>query len=1634
MKVLRVAAWTAGGLVLAVPALLVVILLAVQSDTVGRAVFNRVVARVAPAGAELSVSHVSGSWVGGLVLEELVWTQRTDTIRADTVRLDWSLLEWRLGRITVAEATVAGVRARLDAGGGSTRAADTMASTSSNPPAAQNSTEGGWTVRLEELAVRRANVELAEAPPGGEEAYRLSGVEVGGTGVQVSPGFGLDSIRIEGRFAPPDRPVDWGRAEIVARFRGDTLSLDTLALESPGSSVRGRGQIGFAELLQPGGVTWEVHASPLVLGDIAGLGFVPSALADDTLELSTTARPEGAGARVELLANTSGGDTISAGMRWGREDTRWSGEGFLSLEVAQADAWPGLAVLGAPVDARIDGELQGRLGDAIDAGRAIELLEGRGRIDLTSTTALMRADLTLDPREEVRGDSLVLAVERLVWDRLALDRALLTLTRSDSSGAEPRPLAWALDAAPTSGGRIVGEGMIGNVASLDPLGYEGDVTLRGVVDPYSGSQISGRLQLEGRGTDPAEAQARADLVLTASKLGSVSLDTADFEVRWDAGDAEVRGSAATALGGGLVALTASTEPAGGRFDLERLGLDSLVIPGSARAADHLRASGEGDGSWTGGPFGFTDPEAITARLELASPEARVRGVALDSARVSARWQEGRVEATLLASLPDSGHAVLRGQGRALDPVELTLEEGRFRGVNLAEVVDGGPMTELNGSMTARYHGQPIQVEAGVRFEPSLILGDTLQSLEARLEGRTDTVSATFEARLAGGTVDGRFGAPGLESLGGTASSDAPPWTMSLDGDLTRAGGFVGQPDSAVSLRFSAAAQSDSAGATVQARVVDGRGWGVRLDTAVFAGRVRGSLLVVDTVGLRTNWTRGGGRGELPLGLMGGSAGDSLARPPSGDPRFALRLEVSDSTDAQEFGNSDLLARSGSLHVATRCDARRCRAEGGVALESVLYRDYSAAAVDLGLDVGLGPGLSVAQGGGSLKLAGVRTPSAAIRAVEAALEVVDGVWNLEASALLDERRDATLAVDVDPGPERIRIRDFAFRMDDDQWRLQAPGSVRYGGTGIRLDTLEVVAGDQRLVAGGVWEGANGTDVVVQLDSVRVGTVSDLAGAPDLDGWVDARMKVKGPPGVPRVEGTASGELTHDGEPLHSFAIAADQREGIADLDLSLRDPSDQERLRFSGDIPLDGDDLEWDLDLVADSLPLGWLQPYIPDELARDLYGALDAEVRVEGARPDPLASGQLALDSARVGLPVAGITLTQARLRASIDERTLTVDTLFARSVGTARVGGEIRLPSPSEPTELDLSVEADGFIAMNTSAIRTVVDGSAALTGTARQPELTGTVRIPEAVIRLDEAVVASGVEDVTLSDRDWQMLQTRFGLMPPDDRTRSLPLYEAISLDLSVELGRDLWVRQQSNPEMQVQFTGGFTVQKDTESELLDLQGDLEAIPQRSYIEQFGRRFELEEGSAQLRGPVEETRIDVTSVYRVPPRGGTTSEVAVRLDLDGRPGDLSLALSSTPSMENADIVSYLATGRPASQAFGGDGGAGTSAAEVGTGIVASQLTSAVEEFALRSVGLDVLEIRRDGLRQATLVAGQYVTPELFLGFRQPLSFGDDEASGPAPEDVQAQLEWQTYRWLLLHLETGGSAFRFFLQGSYGY
>ena len=150
------------------------------------------------------------------------------------------------------------------------------------------------------------------------------------------------------------------------------------------------------------------------------------------------------------------------------------------------------------------------------------------------------------------------------------------------------------------------------------------------------------------------------------------------------------------------------------------------------------------------------------------------------------------------------------------------------------------------------------------------------------------------------------------------------------------------------------------------------------------------------------------------------------------------------------------------------------------------------------------------------------------------------------------------------------------------------------------------------------------------------------------------------------------------------------------------------------------------------------------------------------------------------------------------------------------------------------------------------------------------------------------------------------------------------------------------------------------------------------------MGRRFDLREGAVNLSGPLAQTAVALKAEYRAPSPSGT-QPVVITTAVQSDSGKLTVTLSSIPVMRSEDIMSYLTTGRPASTdptlaSDEQDALSTTASLAVGAAL------GTVAGSAGQKLGFDVVQVLQDRDGGQTLVAGKYVSPPLYLGFRQPI------------------------------------------------
>jgi len=245
-----------------------------------------------------------------------------------------------------------------------------------------------------------------------------------------------------------------------------------------------------------------------------------------------------------------------------------------------------------------------------------------------------------------------------------------------------------------------------------------------------------------------------------------------------------------------------------------------------------------------------------------------------------------------------------------------------------------------------------------------------------------------------------------------------------------------------------------------------------------------------------------------------------------------------------------------------------------------------------------------------------------------------------------------------------------------------------------------------------------------------------------------------------------------------------------------------------------------------------------------------------------------------------------------------------------------------------------------------------------------------------------------------------------------------------------KNTWIRKRRNPTLAIELQGG--VQLDRRANRPPrINGILRCPAGRSYVGQFGRQFELTEGEIVFKGPLDETDLHINSEYKVPSKGGTgLSEVVIRMKVESNLGRFVFSLTSDPAMDESEILSYLATGQSRTGALANTGDQGGLAGAMAL----EQLVGVAGGIAEGSMPLDVFQIRQDGARGITVVAGNYVSAKTYLGVRQPILFNQGTEDTYYDTRTQYELEYEARPWLFLNLQGGSSRTLLFLKARVAY
>jgi translocation and assembly module TamB len=280
---------------------------------------------------------------------------------------------------------------------------------------------------------------------------------------------------------------------------------------------------------------------------------------------------------------------------------------------------------------------------------------------------------------------------------------------------------------------------------------------------------------------------------------------------------------------------------------------------------------------------------------------------------------------------------------------------------------------------------------------------------------------------------------------------------------------------------------------------------------------------------------------------------------------------------------------------------------------------------------------------------------------------------------------------------------------------------------------------------------------------------------------------------------------------------------------------------------------------------------------------------------------------------------------------------------------GETQLdPGAAWPTRLTLRGESVRTVQLPEAEIFVTPDLTAAVTWP--DVRVTGTVNVPRAALGLSalpaQAVVPSA--DAVVHGRGGPRGARRLRLHAAVDMVLGDEVHYS-GLDLDTKVTGALHI--DAEPNRSAVATGTLT-----------LAGTYNA---------YGQQLTLERGQLLFSGPLDDPGVDVRAVRVI-----DTTRVGV--ELAGSVKSPRTRVFSTPSMSEADALSYLLFGRPVT-------GTGTQeTATLQTAAIAMGLNQAlpVVQRLGATLGLDELSVQTTATDAGALMAGKYLSPKLYIRY----------------------------------------------------
>lgn len=573
---------------------------------------------------------------------------------------------------------------------------------------------------------------------------------------------------------------------------------------------------------------------------------------------------------------------------------------------------------------------------------------------------------------------------------------------------------------------------------------------------------------------------------------------------------------------------------------------------------------------------------------------------------------------------------------------------------------------------------------------------------------------------------------------------------------------------------------------------------------------------------------------------------------------------------------------------------------------------------------------------------------------------------------------------------VALQELSFQLPDGTWRNGRPARLVLIEKNLSVDDLLLQRDAQTINVKGTLGYVGAQDLSVRVNGFSLDDLRPyFKDMPDVAGNLTLAVQMKGTAARPLIETTMK---------LDKLAVAGQTYAGLTAqgsyqnerLNVDLRLLQDQSHsLNVKGTLPVY---LGWgegrSIGVTGDTnlrIQSDGLSPRFLSALSKDienLQGSLTMDIVLRGPLQNLAPSGTIQFQNGGAKVRPLGLSVTEIGLQANLTPGAIQINRLGARS-GGGQLNGSGRVAiKGTDISSLGLTLKAQDFQVIATREYKANVSGNLVASGNLQEPSVRGDLALkgilrPDMVFMKrtglaaqDQTIVVVRNESDLAAPPDLQEeTQTSKGKSDSGSGDESA-LYRRLRLDVTTAISRGTWIHLD---EGSIETTGKLRLRKEPQGELT-VAGTVQGT-RGSYTFQ-GRRFQIEKAELTLTGGSKiDPALDIVARYKIP-------QYQIDLIIGGYSSKPSLTLRSDPALEQADILSVLLFGKPASELNKGEQNNLQKQALKAT---ADFISSDLRQSVARKLGVDTLEFGvGEGLAGGQVEAGKYVTSDVFVSTKQ--------------------------------------------------